>query len=105
VGDVSPSDHPEVILKMSLTKKQMADQAGTAHTIAEGADPNHEHSHSRDMSMDKDGRTPAIIAEQLISSGNHNGNNKEMCTDKVRRKNAYSMVGTPDCIAPEVLAA
>ena len=57
------------------------------------------------MFMDKDGRTPAIIAEQLILSGNHNGNNKEMCTGKVRRENAYSMEGTPDCIAPEVPVA
>ena len=55
--------------------------------------------------MDEDGRTPAIIAEQLISSGNNKGNNKEMCTGKVRRENADSTVGTSDCIAPEVLAA
>ncbi len=76
-----------------------------SHTIAEGADPNHEHSHWRDMSMDEDGRTPAIIAEQLILSGNTNGNNKEMCTGKVRCENTYSTVGTVDCIASKVLAS
>jgi len=76
-----------------------------AQTIAEGADPNHEHYHSRYMSMEEDGGTPAIIPEQLISSGNNNDNNKEMCTGIVRHENAYSVVGMPDCIAPKVLAA
>jgi hypothetical protein len=55
--------------------------------------------------MEEDGRTPAIIPEQLISSGNNNDNNKEMCTGIVRHENAYSVVGMPDCIAPKVLAA
>jgi serine/threonine protein kinase len=92
---------------MLLKKKQMPDPAGPGHTIAEGADPNHDHSHLRDMSIDEDGRTPAMVAEQLISSGNNNNNgnnNKELCTGKARRENAYSTVGTPDYITPEVLA-
>ncbi|KAL7485531.1 hypothetical protein ACHAW6_011135 [Cyclotella cf. meneghiniana] len=104
VGDVSPSDHPEVVLEMLLKKKQTAEQPGTGRTIAEGADANH--SHLRDMSIDEEGRT--TVAEQLISAGNNNngnGNNKELRTGKARRENAYSTVGTPDYIAPEVLAA
>lgn len=105
VGDVSPGDHPEVVLEM-LKRKQMAEQGGAGHPIAEGSASGG--SHLRDMSIDEAGKANAntAAADQLISSGNNNNlQSKDLRTGKARRENAYSTVGTPDYIAPEVLAA
>ena len=103
VGDVSPSDHPEVVLEM-LKRKQMTGEVGVGHTIAEGVETSGG-SHLRDMSIDEEGATNAktTVADQLISTGNNGP--KDLRTGKARRENAYSTVGTPDYIAPEVLAA
>ena len=91
VGDVSPGDHPEVILEM-LKQKQLASGV-TAMAIPEGEVMNAEASHLRDMSID---------VESIPTGGSAP---KELRTGKARRENAYSTVGTPDYIAPEVLAA
>ena len=91
VGDVSPGDHPEVILEM-LKQKQLASGV-TAMAIPEGEVMNAEASHLRDMSID---------VESIPTGGTAP---KELRTGKARRENAYSTVGTPDYIAPEVLAA
>lgn len=107
VGDVSPSDHPEVVLEMLKRKQMTGDQgAGVGHpTIAEGVE-SAPGSHLRDMSIDEEGATfknPTTAADTLISTGNSAP--KDLRTGKARRENAYSTVGTPDYIAPEVLAA
>lgn len=103
VGDVSPSDHPEVVLEM-LKRKQMSGEGGVGHPIAEGVESSGG-SHLRDMSIDEEGaKNPnTTAADQLISTGNNAP--KDLRTGKARRENAYSTVGTPDYIAPEVLAA
>jgi len=53
VGDVSPGDHPEVILEM-LKQKQLA-AGGAAMAIPEGEEINADASHIRDMSIDVEG--------------------------------------------------
>merc|ERR1711957_988800 len=53
VGDVSPGDHPEVVLEM-LKRKQMA-TGGAAMAIPEGEEASASASHLRDMSIDGEG--------------------------------------------------
>ena len=95
VGDVSPGDHPEMVLEMMKQKKVASE--GAAMAIPEGEEKG-ESGHLRDMSIDGAGgngntiRTGGTAPESLR-------------TGKARRENAYSTVGTPDYIAPEVLAA
>ncbi len=72
VGEVSPSDHPEVVLDVL---RRQAHQAGP---------------------MDMDFSGPQFPGGQLPA---------RFTDSKVRREMAYSTVGTPDYIAPEVLAA
>jgi serine/threonine kinase 38 len=96
VGDVSPGDHPEVILEM-LKQKQIA-AGGAAMAIPEGEEMSTEASHLRDMSIDVEGGGIPSISTGGTAP-------KELRTGKARRENAYSTVGTPDYIAPEVLAA
>jgi len=100
VGDVSPGDHPEVVLEM-LKRKQVA-TGGAAMEIPEGEEMSGEASHLRDMSIDiMEGN--ATSASSTIPTGG--AAPKDLRTGKARRENAYSTVGTPDYIAPEVLAA
>lgn len=109
VGDVSPGDHPEVILEM-LKQKQIA-SGGAVMAIPEGEEMIMEVSHLRDMSIDvvADATTDAAAAVGVGSSSSiPTGGGytpKDLRTGKARRENAYSTVGTPDYIAPEVLAA
>jgi serine/threonine kinase 38 len=88
VGDVSPSDHPEVVLEM-LKRKQMAGEGGVGHPIAEGSESSGG-SHLRDMSIDEEGKVNAstTVADQLLSTGGSAP--KELRTGKARRENAYS---------------
>lgn len=72
VGEVSPSDHPEVVLDVL---RRQAHQGGP---------------------MDMDFGGPQFPRGQLPA---------RFTDSKVRREMAYSTVGTPDYIAPEVLAA
>eukprot|EP00558_Chaetoceros_sp_UNC1202_P000835 CAMPEP_0197260002 /NCGR_PEP_ID=MMETSP1429-20130617/83808_1 /TAXON_ID=49237 /ORGANISM="Chaetoceros sp., Strain UNC1202" /LENGTH=523 /DNA_ID=CAMNT_0042724229 /DNA_START=31 /DNA_END=1602 /DNA_ORIENTATION=- len=73
VGDVSPSDHPEVVLGL-LRKQQTQQKVQTEDT-------------EMNMNIDTHQRPPRIL------------------DSRARREMAYSTVGTPDYIAPEVLAA
>eukprot|EP01082_Thalassiosira_pseudonana_P004472 g4399.t1 g4399 contig15:938427-939786(-) len=101
VGDVSPGDHPEVVLEM-MKRKQMESKASSEHPMAipEGEVSANAH-HLRDMSIDEEGAKTK--AEETIPTGGSAP--EELRTGKARRENAYSTVGTPDYIAPEVLAA
>ena len=66
--------------------------------IPEGEEMSTEASHLRDMSIDVEGGGIPSISTGGTAP-------KELRTGKARRENAYSTVGTPDYIAPEVLAA
>ena len=72
VGEVSPSDHPEVVLDILRQQAQQMDHDGL-----DSVDPPFQY-----------GQLPPRFTDS-----------------KVRREMAYSTVGTPDYIAPEVLAA
>mmetsp|Transcript_21251 Transcript_21251/g.27408 ORF Transcript_21251/g.27408 Transcript_21251/m.27408 type:complete len:353 (-) Transcript_21251:140-1198(-) len=79
VGDVSPGDHPEVVLDVLRRQAQQQQQHGTYMGNANNR-------------MDFTG-----VGEREVPARFTNA--------KVRREMAYSTVGTPDYIAPEVLAA
>ncbi len=81
VGDVSPGDHPEVVLNML---RGQAKEQGQYETY-----------------MDSPPRHSPALKHSPISP-----TSVSRFTDaKVRREMAYSTVGTPDYIAPEVLKA
>ncbi len=77
VGEVSPSDHPEIVLdQLRNQQRQEMNYSMAGNDFGHG------------------------------NSMNENRNKHPRFTDsKVRREMAYSTVGTPDYIAPEVLAA
>lgn len=99
VGEVSPIDDPDVVLKMMreqgiLTggeKMNDTDEAGQGS----GTFGRHR---SPDDAM-------AMSIDNGIEERNGPGRPASMPNGKARREMAYSTVGTPDYIAPEVLAA
>mmetsp|Transcript_23924 Transcript_23924/g.26674 ORF Transcript_23924/g.26674 Transcript_23924/m.26674 type:complete len:549 (-) Transcript_23924:176-1822(-) len=106
VGDVSPTDDPDVILKnlkeqgVLSNEEKMTDPDG----IAKSSGSSGKHRSPDDamaMSID-DGIEVGI--QGVEKSGGH-GRPASMPNGKARREMAYSTVGTPDYIAPEVLAA
>ncbi|KAL7462674.1 hypothetical protein ACHAXS_003048 [Conticribra weissflogii] len=100
VGDVSPGDHPEVVLEM-LRRKQMTGAGATReHSMAIPEGDLATGEHLRDMSIDDLGKPGEVTTIRTGGSAP-----EELRTGKARRENAYSTVGTPDYIAPEVLAA
>lgn len=94
VGDVSPGDHPEVVLEM-MKRKQKGTGLGSS-SIPEG-ESSGDGGHLRDMSIDGVGGKSTIPTGGALRA--------DLRTGQARRENAYSTVGTPDYIAPEVLAA
>lgn len=96
VGEVSAEDHPEVVLEMLRQEAHTAsdDEPATKPTLATGssgqAAQHRGHDDPMAMSLDE--------SEKIKEARNK-------LTAKVRREMAYSTVGTPDYIAPEVLAA
>ena len=72
VGEVSPSDHPEVVLNLLRQQQQGQQKLQNGDTI---------------INIDSHQRPPRIL------------------DSRARREMAYCTVGTPDYIAPEVLAA
>jgi len=100
VGEVSPGDHPEVVLE-ALRREGMAQGVAAAAAggtdVAEGSGAGGKHrGHGDAMAMSIDDQDVGIGAGIDKS---------KFPTGKARREMAYSTVGTPDYIAPEVLAA
>jgi len=105
VGEVSPIDDPDVVLKTLkeqgiLTK---AEKMTDTDRVAGGSGISGKHRTPDDamaMSID-DGIEVGIQGVQQNGAGRR----ASMPNGKARREMAYSTVGTPDYIAPEVLAA
>ena len=101
VGDVSPGDHPEVVIE-ALRKETKggigpgdAVRSGTAAASAPLLSGKHRGGGDA-MAMSIDGGNSSSLPA---------GRQPQMSTGRARREMAYSTVGTPDYIAPEVLAA
>lgn len=97
VGDVSPEDHPESVLEKMRTATRTGNQpTGRPEpwNPPHGGDGSHRgHGDAMAMSID-DGEGLGPITQR-----------PPRLTMKAKREMAYSTVGTPDYIAPEVLAA
>eukprot|EP00545_Synedropsis_sp_CCMP1620_P000776 CAMPEP_0119027924 /NCGR_PEP_ID=MMETSP1176-20130426/37971_1 /TAXON_ID=265551 /ORGANISM="Synedropsis recta cf, Strain CCMP1620" /LENGTH=551 /DNA_ID=CAMNT_0006983947 /DNA_START=209 /DNA_END=1864 /DNA_ORIENTATION=+ len=101
VGDVNPDDHPEVVIEM-LKAQHISMEGGASdwNKTAAGNNgaPGMHRARGDDMAMSIDeGTSP-------IATGS-NTDRPVMPKGRARREMAYSTVGTPDYIAPEVLAA
>jgi len=98
VGDVSQEDHPEVVLEMLRNERNQAVSNGREwnadFNMAGGSNMHRGHGDAMAMSFDTEGND-ADLAHQRPNN----------LSSKARREMAYSTVGTPDYIAPEVLAA
>lgn len=100
IGDVSPSEDPDVVL--AQMREQMGSCGGKGEGlsgteiggIGDGSGSRHRQKGDDIMAMSIDG----------IPSTN-DPNKPKYESAKARREMAYSTVGTPDYIAPEVLAA
>jgi len=103
VGEACSTDHPDVILaglsksgEINLSLSEMHPPRPPTMPAQSPSNPNSLASHFSNMSVemaDADAVPPSIAASEFNR------------TDKTRREMAYSTVGTPDYIAPEVLAA
>jgi len=105
VGEVSSTDHPEVVLDMLRKQGVIVGSDVNGHVQVDWASgmaqANGSASHrgrGDTMAMSIDGAPTGFG----LSNG---GTKPQMPTGKARREMAYSTVGTPDYIAPEVLAA
>jgi serine/threonine kinase 38 len=95
VGDVSPTDEPEVVLEMLRQQgisEKGAEWRATQTLQSSNTVLNNSHRPAGD--------TMAMSIDEGIS-----GRPEQTRDAKTRREMAYSTVGTPDYIAPEVLAA
>lgn len=96
VGEVSPRDHPEEVIEMlkaqGLDDSKPNDWKGNNSEGNTGPGKHRDKSDTMAMSVDE-------------GSGLSSTERPQMPTGKARREMAYSTVGTPDYIAPEVLAA
>lgn len=96
VGEVSPGDHPEVVIEMlkaqGLNDGKANDWNGNNSEGNTALGKHRDKSDAMAMSVDE-------------GSGAPSSERPQMPTGKARREMAYSTVGTPDYIAPEVLAA
>lgn len=101
VGDVSPEDHPAVILeRLTLNKKGMS---GAPHGSQQDGKWSNNYvgkhrGHKDEMNMSID-----ELADESIPLPPRQ--RPPQMSAKTKREMAYSTVGTPDYIAPEVLAA
>lgn len=88
VGDVSPSDHPEVVLDILRRQTHHQQQQQLNTNMGMG---------SAGVSAGAGGPSPYEYQNRQVPP--------RFTDAKARREMAYSTVGTPDYIAPEVLAA
>lgn len=95
VGDISPRDHPDFIIEMM--KKQDLSGPGASNDWN-----NTQMGNGGGFGMH---RPHGDVMAMSIDEGIDGAARPQMPTGKVRRENAISTVGTPDYIAPEVLAA
>jgi len=105
VGEVSPIDDPDVVLKTLKEQGMLTNTEKMTDTdrVAKGSGISGKHRTPDDamaMSID-DGIEVGIQGVQKNGAGRP----ANMPNGKARREMAYSTVGTPDYIAPEVLAA
>lgn len=103
VGEVSPSDHPEVILEMMSREGadgelDSADRSNTMLGEGPGTPGGTHRKRDDSMAMSIDAPLDGAPLEPT-------GPRPKFPTGKARREMAFSTVGTPDYIAPEVLAA
>jgi len=96
VGDVSIEDSPEVVIAM-LKKQSLQENNST------GWNKNRNDGNSN-LGMHRD-KADSMAMSMDNAAGTSSGDRPQMPKGKARREMAYSTVGTPDYIAPEVLAA
>lgn len=116
VGEVSITDHPEVVLEMlrrqgvivgsdstGAVQVDWAPTAGMSYQASSTTMPSSHRGRGESMGMSIDGAPNGFG----VSNNNNNSSSGkiQMPTGKARREMAYSTVGTPDYIAPEVLAS
>ena len=99
VGEISPHDEPEVVLERLRQQGNQGDYRSTMVDNATGAPDSDASSNG--------GSTPNGGSKHHMAMSIDDGNAKTPTyrDGKTRREMAYSTVGTPDYIAPEVLAA
>jgi len=94
VGEVSPSDHPEMVLEMLRNQNIFSESdAFMGEDVKENSAYPSDHVQDNVTTMSIDGTLNSDSKPANWPKG------------KARREMAYSTVGTPDYIAPEVLAA
>jgi len=108
VGEVSASDDPDAILKMLREEGVLSNEEDMTDTdVSSGKSDvsSGKHRNTDDsMAMSIDGGIEVGI--QCVQKNEKvGGRPSNMPNGKTRREMAYSTVGTPDYIAPEVLAA
>mmetsp|Transcript_10456 Transcript_10456/g.15315 ORF Transcript_10456/g.15315 Transcript_10456/m.15315 type:complete len:591 (+) Transcript_10456:142-1914(+) len=99
VGDISAEDYPEVVLQ-SLRNQDM--EKNDINNDLSGAMPSgfcQHRGHLDATAVSIDGQVSGIKTSPA------NSRRPQIYTPKARREMAFSTVGTPDYIAPEVLAA
>lgn len=112
VGDVSAVDHPEVVLEAlrAETGASKGTAAGQGHSWGSGSGGEggkHPVAMSIDGSPGGDGGGVEVGMGGVVGGEANTGQKhpSKLLSNKARREMAYSTVGTPDYIAPEVLAA
>ena len=101
VGEISPHDEPEVVLERLREEGAQGDWRSTMNNATSGPAPNGSSS-SNAGSMSNGSGSKHHMA---MSIDDGNVKSPQPRDGKTRREMAYSTVGTPDYIAPEVLAA
>mmetsp|Transcript_7241 Transcript_7241/g.17701 ORF Transcript_7241/g.17701 Transcript_7241/m.17701 type:complete len:541 (+) Transcript_7241:213-1835(+) len=99
VGEVSPIDDPDVVLKTLKEQGILASAENMTDSGEKSSTPGKHRTPGDAMAMSIDDGIEVGI------QGIQPGRPANMPTGKARREMAYSTVGTPDYIAPEVLAA